>query len=533
LRARRRASIADSKRIIAVYRRDWNNRLGLLWVLAYGGLNYSVNQATPMMSTKRDQFGESSHKLKFGPFRLDIRDRVIDRAGAPLRLGSRARDILTTLLERPGETISKRELIARVWPHTVVDEGTLRVHISALRRALREDSGRHYIENVTGHGYRFVAPVTPGRTTEKVPELVSPLLPLIGRADSISTVMARLPNRRLVTIVGPGGVGKTAVALASADRLRESYPDGVCLVDLAGAADLFTVGLRVAAALAIATDSDKLLPDIIQHLRSRRTLVVLDSCERVVDAVAIVAEEMLIGAPNVNVIATSREPLRTRCEWVLRLDPLDFPMAPSPLTVEQALGFPAIQLFAERAAASLHDFELRDTEVAAVVDICRRLDGLPLAIELAAARVVDLCGVRGLAAGLYDVLGLLTRGYRTAAPRHYSLRAMLAWSYDMLSAVEQIALKKLALFTAPFDLASATAMVIGEAIDATDVLDILANLTAKSLLVADAAGEKVLYRHFETSRAFALEKLERSQDVTEIRRRHDCMKSKSKNGRPF
>jgi predicted ATPase/DNA-binding winged helix-turn-helix (wHTH) protein len=461
----------------------------------------------------------AAHGFELGPFRLDIHNRVIDRSGAPPRLGSRARAILTTLLERPGETVGKRELIARVWPHTMIDEGTLRTHMSALRRTLREDYGSDYIENVTGQGYRFVPPVTQDSATGQVSAVPCPLLPLIGRADSVSTVMRCLPNRRLVTLVGPGGVGKTAVALASADRMREAYPDGVCLVDLAGVADLISIGHRIAAALAIETDSDEVLTDIVHHLRTRRTLVVLDSCERVVDAVAVIAEEMLGGAPNVSVIATSREPLRAKGEWVLWLGPLEFPTRSAALTVEQALKFPAIQLFAERAAAIMNDFALDDMEVAAVVDICRRLDGLPLAIELAAARV-DQFGVRGLAARLSDVLGLLTRGYRTAAPRHCSLRATLAWSYDTLSPIEQIALRRLALFTASFDLASATAMVVDEAIDATEVLDILANLTAKSLLVADVAGERILYRHFETSRAFALEKLRSSQDITEIRRRH-------------
>jgi predicted ATPase/DNA-binding winged helix-turn-helix (wHTH) protein len=476
-----------------------------------------------MMTTKQVQFDKSFHKLEFGPFWLDIHNRVIDRTGAQVRLGSRARDILTTLLKRPGETVSKRELIARVWPHVVVDEGTLRVHISALRRALGENSGGHYIENVTGCGYRFVAPVTPGSATEQVPGLRSPLQPLVGRADSISAVMASLPKRRLITVVGPGGVGKTALALASADRMRESYPDGVCVVDVVGSADLLSIGHTVAAALGIATDSDDLLSDIIQYLRTRRTLVVLDSCERVVDAVSVLVEEMLGGAPDVNVIATSREPLRAKGECVVRLSPLEFPTATFALTAEQALRFPAIQLFSERTAARLDDFELHEMEVATVVDICRRLDGLPLAIELAAARV-HLFGVRGLAAHLYDVLGLLTRGYRTAVPRHHSLRAMLAWSYDTLSPIERIALRRLALFTGPFDLASATAMVVDEAIDSTDVLDILANLTAKSLLVADATGGRILYRHFETFRALAREKLECSQDSVEIHRRNACLK---------
>ena len=488
------------------------------------------DQATQMMTPKQDQPYECSHKLKFGPFTLDIHNRVIGRAGVPLRLGSRAKEILTTLLEHPGETVGKRELMARVWPQKVVDEGTLRVHISALRRALGGNRGSHYIENVTGHGYRFVAPVTPGAAAEQVSSIPCPLLPLIGRDDSVSTLTARLPNRRLVTVVGPGGVGKTAVALASADRMRDSYPDGVSLVDLAGIADPLSIGQRVAAALAIPADSHDVVSNIIQDLGTRRTLVVLDSCERVVDAAAVIAEDMLGGVPHLNVIATSREPLRAKGESVLRLDPLEFPTTATALTAERALRFPAIQLFAERAATSLNDFELHDTDVAAVVDICRRLDGLPLAIELAAARI-NLLGVRGLAARLSDGLGLLTRGYRTAVPRHHSLRATLAWGYEILSPMEQIALRRLALFTTPFDLASATEMVIDDVIDDADVLDILANLTAKSFLKADAAGEQILYRHFETSRAFALEKLACSQDITEIRCRHARLKSNCKNCR--
>ncbi|HEY2402898.1 MAG TPA: winged helix-turn-helix domain-containing protein [Steroidobacteraceae bacterium] len=469
------------------------------------------------MTLKPDQFDESTYKLQFGPFRLDIHNRVIDPNGAPLRLGSRAREILTTLLERPGETVGKRELLARVWPHAVGNEGTLRVHVSALRRALESgDSGGCYIENVTGHGYRFVAAVSRVRAPEKAAPLQSPVQALIGRDDAISTVTAWLPRRRLVTVVGPGGVGKTAVALASADRMREFYPDGVCLVDLAGAADLSSIEYRVAASLYSATNSGDVLSDVIKHLGNKRTLVVLDGCERLVDAVAVVAEDLLGGAPNVNVIATSREPLRARGEWVLRLDPLCFPATPAVLTAEQALRFPAIKLFTERAGASRNDFELHDAEVAAAVDICRRLDGLPLAIELAAS-CVDLFGVRGLAARLYDVLRLVATGYRKAPPHHVNLHAMLAWSYDTLSVTEQIVLRRLALFDTPFDLASATAVMADEAIDITDVLDALANLTAKSLLVAEAAGEQILYRNFETFRAFTLESLQCSQDITENR----------------
>jgi predicted ATPase/DNA-binding winged helix-turn-helix (wHTH) protein len=481
------------------------------------------------MTTKRDQPYQKPRELQFGPFKLDTHRRVINQAGSPLRLGSRAREILSTLLERAGETVGKQELMARVWPHSFVDEGTLRVHISALRKALGTgESGGHYIENVTGHGYRFVGPVTQGSATEQVPGVPFPLVRLIGRASSISAITESLPNRRLVTVVGPGGVGKTAVAVASANRLRASYPDGVCLVDLSGVTDSSAIARSVAAALGLPNDSKDVLSAVIQYLKSRRTLVVLDSCERVVDAAAVVAEDLLGGVPDVSVIATSREPLRAKGEWPVRLGPLDLPTPHTPRTAEQALKFPAIQLFVERASASLHNFELHDTDAAAVVDICCRLDGLPLPIELAAARV-DLFGVRGVAARLYDGLGLLTRGYRTAVPRHQSLRALLDWSYQTLTPVEKIVLQRLAVFAAPFDLASATAVVIDKTIDATDALDILANLTAKSLLVAHAAGEQILYRLFETSRAFALEKLECHDDLAEIRRRHACLKSKVAN----
>jgi predicted ATPase len=194
------------------------------------------------------------------------------------------------------------------------------------------------------------------------------------------------------------------------------------------------------------------------------------------------------------------------------------------LTAEQALRFPAVQLFAERAAASVNSFTLRDTDVAEVVGICRRLDGLPLAIELAAARV-DLFGARGLPTHLHDHPQLPTGGGSTTVPRHESLYAMLDWSYETLTPVEQVALRRLAIFGAPFDLTAAAVVVIDDEIDGTDVLDVLANLTAKSLLVTHASGDRILYRLLETSRAFALEKLECSQEITEIRRRHACLES--------
>ena len=469
------------------------------------------------MSTKPVLQHESP--LQFGAFRLDRHARVVDRAGTLLHLNGRARKLLTTLLEHAGETVAKRELMACVWPHSAVEEGTLRVHISALRRALGDrDPGGYYIENVAGHGYRFVAPVGQANETPQAPGLPIPLQGLVGHAGPISTLTERLCGRRLVTVVGPGGVGKTVVVLATADRLRESYPDGIWLVDMAKVEGPLSIKHSAAAALGIQTDSNDPLPTIIEYLRSRRALVVLDSCERAVEGVAIFADELLRDAPNLNIIATSREPLRANGEWLLRLGPLDLPTAPATLTAEQALQFPAIQLFVERAAAGSDNFQLHDADVAEVVEICRRLDGLPLAIELAGA-CVDMFGVRGLAAHLYE-RGVLTRGYRTAELRHQSLRATLEWSYATLTPLEQITLRRLAVFAAPFDLASATAVIADDTINAADVLDILASLTAKSLLETHVWGERSVYRLFETSRAFALDKLQCTQEITAITHRY-------------
>jgi len=322
-----------------------------------------------------------------------------------------------------------------------------------------------------------------------------------------------------VTIVGPGGIGKTTVAMATADHLRASYPHGVYFIDLASIADPLLISATIASALGLATISQDPLLSVIEFLTGKQMLITLDNCEHVIEAAAVVAEKLLRGASGVNVIATSREPLRAKGEWVLRLAPLELPPAGAALSADDALGFSAIQLFTERAMASLHTFELSDADVPTVADICHKLDGLPLAIELAAARV-ELFGIRGLAACLDDRLGLLTRGRRTAMPRQQTLRATLDWSYELLSRAEQIALRRLAVFTGPFDARSASAVIVDTDVHAANVLDVLTSLAAKSLVAAHAAGEQVRYRLLDTSRVYALEKLEESHERDEIKRRH-------------
>jgi predicted ATPase/DNA-binding winged helix-turn-helix (wHTH) protein len=464
--------------------------------------------------------------VAFGPFVLNPTQRVLLRGDRPVRLGSRAREILICLVERAGTVVSKNDLIRRVWPETVVEEGTLRVHIASLRKILGEDRDRvRYVENVTGHGYRFVATVTRhGNTTPSPPPTAEPATPtpmtrLIGRKDLVSTIADQLRQRRLMTIVGPGGMGKTTVACATADFTRNAYPHGVCFVDLGSVPSPRLIFGRLAAALGLTTVAADPLPYIMQFLHAHRMLIVLDNCEHVIDAAALLAEKLLSGSTAVRILATSREPLRVKDESVLRLDPLELPPPGAQTTATDALRYPAVQLFAERAAACLHHFQLTDADIPTVVEICRKLDGLPLAIELAAARV-DVFGIRGLAACLNDRLGFLTRGPRTAIPRHRTLRATLDWSYELLPEVEQTALRRLSVFAGRFADVSAAAIICDAGTDSTGVLNILTDLAAKSLITVKTCGDQVWYQLLNTSRAYAAEKLEASTEAARIKQRH-------------
>jgi predicted ATPase/DNA-binding winged helix-turn-helix (wHTH) protein len=451
-------------------------------------------------------------ELQFGPFRLFPQQRLLLRTDTPMRLGSRTREILLALVERAGEIVMKSELIARVWPNTIVEEGTLRVHVNALRNALGcGKSGVRYVENVTGRGYLFIAPVTRREEPRaRQPGLTIPLTRMIGREPILSALTARLAqahssHRRFLTVVGPGGSGKSTVAANLADSLRASYPDGARLIDLAAAPNASPLA-AVAASLGCGAGVRDEVTPLINLLRKKQMLLVLDNCEHVVDGAAALAETLLACAPGLHILATSREPLRTRSERLLQLPPLGLPAAAAPLTATRALESPAVQLFVERAMDSQDDFELTDATAPAVVDICRKVDGLPLAIELAAA-LVGLFGIREVASRIDDPLGLLTKGCRTAPPRHQTLRATLDWSYTSLSESERVALRRLAIFDRSFDLNSAVMEIASHTIMPADVADIIANLTAKSLLVRDESAGRDLYRLLTTTRAYALEKL--------------------------
>ncbi len=357
-------------------------------------------------------------------FRLLVGRKLLSEGERRVRLGSRALDILIALVERAGEIVEKEELIGYVWPNTFVDEANLRVHVAALRKALGDgQEGARYIINTSGRGYSFVAPVKRIKADPPNPEwpaarppannLPTLLTRMIGRDDALYAVVEQLPHRRLLTIVGPGGIGKTTLALAVAERLLDAYENGVCFVDLAPLADS-GLASALASSLGLPILSVDAVPSLIAFLAEQRRLIVLDRCEHVIEASARLVEALVKGCHGVNFLATSREPLRAEGEHVYRLPALDTPMPGGGTTAEEAMAFSSVRLFAERASSSLDTFELDDASAPIVSDICSRLDGVPLAIELAAAHI-GVFGVRGLAERLSDV-PFLTQGRRTAFP---------------------------------------------------------------------------------------------------------------------
>ena len=459
--------------------------------------------------------------ISFGPFRLLAAQRLLLDGEKPVRLGSRAFDILTSLVERPGEVVGKEELIARAWPQTFVEELNLKIQVSALRRALGDGQGGHrYVVTVPGRGYNFVAPVRPEEPSRAPPPttVASPALHnlpcavtrMIGREEAVAALVSRPSHPRLVTIVGPGGIGKTTVALAVAEHMITSYEDGVWLVDLAPLGDPRLVLGAVATVLGLEIRAEDSLPNLVGGLRDKRMLLLLDNCEHVIDAAASLVAAVLSGAPGVNIMATSREPLGVVGEREYRLGPLSCPEPSSKLTAADAAVFPAVQLFVERVTAIVEDFALTDANAPLVVEICRRLDGLPLAIEFAAPRVAVL-GVEGLAARLDDSLPLLVARRRAALPRHQTMRAVVDWSYGLLSEDEQLFFRALGIFSGGFTVEAAAAVVIDPAAKTCmGAIDRLADLVAKSLVVADVSGAKPRFRLLDTTRAYATEKLDAS-----------------------
>jgi predicted ATPase/DNA-binding winged helix-turn-helix (wHTH) protein len=467
----------------------------------------------------------------FGLFRLFATERQLKKGDELVQLGGRALDALIALVERAGEVVSQKELIARIWPDAMVEEANLRVQIAVLRKVLgdrREDA--RYIVTVPGRGYSFVAPVTrsssrpspskQGIISDRPQRLPPKLNRMIGRDDIVRALSAHLTTYRFVSIVGAGGIGKTTVAISVAHALLEGFDGGVFFVDLAALTDAKLVPTAVARALGFMVQTHDPLRSLPAFIGEKKILLVLDNCEHVIQSAAAVAEWVVSEAPQAHVLTTSREALRVEGEHVHLLYALDCPPEDSDLAAAEATAYPAVQLFMERAVASGHSEALSDSDASIAAMICRRLDGIPLAIELAASRVGSL-GIDGVAQLLGNRFELIWHGRRTALPRHQTLNAMLDWSYNLLSPREKAVLNRLSVFVGEFTLEAARSVASDTETEDGTVIDAIASLLAKSLISTIALHGSIYYRFLETTRTFAQAKLaERDEARRIVRRRH-------------
>jgi predicted ATPase/DNA-binding winged helix-turn-helix (wHTH) protein len=453
--------------------------------------------------------------ISFGPFRLVASERLITNGDVPVPVGARAFDILIALLSRPNEVISKRDLLAQVWPDVTVEESSLRFHIGSLRKALRDgQDGARYITTVAGKGYCFVGRVSrlnsgrqagtavPARLTHT--NLPNHLNRMVGRDEDLLRVSTDVLAEHLVTIVGPGGVGKTTLAVAIGHRLMEAFAGAVLFVDLGVLSDSGLVATTISSMLGVPVQSDDARPCLLPFLRNKRLLLILDNCEHLIEAVAVVASRILLSASRVHMLMTSREVLQVEGEHVYRLESLACPPDDKGLTAAFAQTFPAPELFIERATANGARLGVSDAEVATVVSICRKLDGVPLAIELA-ARHVAAYGLRQTEVLLDQHLSLLWPGSRTAPPRQRTLHATLDWSYGLLSQSERVVLRRLAVFVGYFTLDAALAVVATENVDRMSVLAAIDSLVFKSMVSTRLIGATMHYRLLDTTRSYARE----------------------------
>ena len=450
--------------------------------------------------------------IAFGSFCLNPAERLLTKNGVRVELRGRAYDLLLALLSRPNELISKADLLRQVWPGLVVEEGSLRFHMTTLRKALGDGGeGHRYIVNSSGRGYSFVAEIS--RTPAQSPRAgtAAPFqhanlpirLPMIDREVEIEQIPTRLRATRFVTIVGAGGVGKTTLAIAVGHQLMGSFDGALLFVDFSMVSDPALVGTVVASLFGLSVQSENAAPSIIAYLRDKRILLILDTCEHLVEPVAAFASSIFASAPNVHILATSREALQAEGENVYRLDALAYPPEGSGLTAEAARTFPAVQLFVERARASGAQLHFSDDEAPVVANLCRRLDGVALAIELAARRV-ETYGVHGTAQLLDQRLALSWLGPRSAPPRQRTLHATMDWSYSLLSELERAILRRLAVFVGHFTLDAVTT-VCGYDVSRKDVLNTIDSLIAKSMVATRPIGIVMSYRLLDTTRAYALD----------------------------
>jgi len=485
---------------------------------------------------------EAAAAMRFGRFELQIHERRLLVGGEPAALGARAFDLLLALAERPGRLVGKRTLIDLVWPGLVVQDNNLAAQMSALRKVV----GDEVIATIPGRGYRFVARTEaapqPGHvaataarddappTTSALPTHLPAELPsLLGRADELTALSALVDTHRLVTLVGPGGIGKSLLAQHLLRERRAAYPQGVCWVELASVHERAALPGAVAAALGVHGGVGEPMPQLIAALAPLTMLLALDNAEHQLGDVAELCRALHAACPQLRIVVTSQAPLKLTAERVVRIEPLAVP--DRALAAMQAQQFGAVALFTERVQAIDSRFELTDGNAPAVIELCRTLDGLPLAIELAAARA-PLLGVSQLLASMPERLRLLTANRNRAAPeRQRTLRAALEWSHALLQPSEQQVFRRLAVMSGSASLVFIQQVVADAAdggdLDAWAVLDALDALADRSLVAVlsapledGAASGSPRYRLLESPQAYALERLDAAGEREAVRRRH-------------
>ena len=464
---------------------------------------------------------------------VDLARRELRARGVPVPIGGRAFEIIEVLVQSAGELVTKNDLSARVWPGAIVEDNTLQFHISAIRKALGSDRG--ILKTASGRGYRLLGAWTSRQECTSSVDSIdielmrSPAEPfqtnlpaaaseLVGRANAVQHLRGLLSAYRVVTLTGPGGIGKTRLALEVARGLFPSFQGDVRLVELVSLSDPGLVPTAVTGVLGLKLGGDEISAEsVARAIGARKLLLVIDNCEHVIDAAAKLAETIVRMCPRTTILATSREILKIEGEYVYRVPPLD---VPSPCEeTGNILGHSAVQLFIATTKALQSDFLPNGETLPAIAAICRRLDGIPLAIDLAAARVATL-GLQQVAAGLDNRLGMLTGGRRTALPRHQTLRATLDWSYELLPEPERLVMRRLAVFAGDFTAEAVSSVAADGEIAVSEAVCSLANLVTKSLVLVEVGSLIAHYRLHEITRAYALEKLDESGEFEQVARRH-------------
>ncbi|WP_158810753.1 winged helix-turn-helix domain-containing protein [Beijerinckia sp. L45] len=457
-----------------------------------------------------------------GRSEVDLARRELRDLHGVVPLGSRAFDLLELLLRAQGQLVTKDEILQSVWAGAVVGDNALHVQISAIRKALGDDQG--FLKTVSGRGYRLIEPSQMAALTEpdprpaphpQAPKLPLRLTELIGRAGAIEDLLGLLKVHRLVTLTGHGGIGKSSLALAVADR-ETALAGAIWLVELSGLSDARLVPSMVTTALGFATGGGTIEPaTVARAIGDRRLLLILDSCEHVIDAVARLADTILRVCPHAKLLMTSRDLLRVEGEVAYRVETLDTPL-PEEAAGPSSTDYGAVRLFVQRVEALRAGWTPGEEDLTAIGAICRALDGIPLAIELAAARAAAL-GLGEVQSNLKDRFAMLVDGRRTALPRHQTLRATMDWSYDLLTDSERWVLSHVAVFPDGFT-QEAAACVLD--LDARRVAEDIASLVNKSLVLLDETRGEPRWRLLDTTRAYATETLAAFDCLETARNRH-------------